>query len=62
MLEATFGWLLARPSLASVIAGATSPEQIRANAAAASAWAPTVADLAAIDDLFPLPDDPGARV
>ncbi|MCW3493932.1 aldo/keto reductase [Microbacterium sp. SSM24] len=62
MLEATFGWLLARPSLASVIAGATSPEQIRANAAAASAWTPTTEDLAAIDALFPLPEDPGARV
>lgn len=62
MLEATFGWLLARPSLASVIAGATSPEQVRANAAAASAWTPTADDLAAIDALFPLPEDPGARV
>lgn len=62
MLEATFGWLLARPSLASVIAGATSPDQVRANAAAASAWSPTADDLAAIDALFPLPDDPGARV
>jgi aryl-alcohol dehydrogenase-like predicted oxidoreductase len=62
MLEATFGWLLARPSLASVIAGATSPEQVRANAAAASAWSPTGEDLAAIDALFPLPEDPGARV
>ena len=40
MLEATFGWLLARPAISSVIAGATSPEQVRANAAAASAWTP----------------------
>lgn len=62
MLDATFGWLLARPSLASVIAGATSPEQVRANAAAASAWSPTAEDLAAMDAFFPLPDDPGARV
>lgn len=60
MLEATMGWLLARPSLASVIAGATSPEQVRANAAAATAWTPDAADLAAIDALFPLPDDPAA--
>ena len=30
MLEATFGWLLAQPGLSSVIAGATSPEQIAA--------------------------------
>lgn len=62
MLEATFGWLLARDSLASVIAGATSPEQVRANAAAASAWSPTAAELETIDALFPLPEDPGARV
>ena len=41
MLEATFGWLLARPALSSVIAGATSAEQVRANAAAATAWTPT---------------------
>ena len=62
MLEATFGWLLARESLASVIAGATSPEQVRSNAAAATAWSPTADDLAEIDALFPLPEDPGAKV
>jgi aryl-alcohol dehydrogenase-like predicted oxidoreductase len=60
MLQATFGWLLARPALSSVIAGATSPEQVRANAAAATAWTPTTADLDAIDRLFPLPADPAA--
>lgn len=60
MLEATFGWLLARSSISSVIAGATSPEQVRANAAAATAWTPTVADVAEIDAIFPLPDDPAA--
>jgi aryl-alcohol dehydrogenase-like predicted oxidoreductase len=52
MLEATFGWFLAQPSLASVIAGATTPEQIRQNAAAASAWTPTPAEIQAISDLF----------
>ena len=62
MLEATFGWMLARPALASVIAGATSPEQVRANAAAATAWSPTVEEISRIDELFPLPDDPGAKV
>jgi aryl-alcohol dehydrogenase-like predicted oxidoreductase len=62
MLEATFGWLLAQPGLSSVIAGATSAEQISANAAAAVAWSPSAADLAHIDALFPLPDDPAARV
>ena len=60
MLQATFGWLLARPELSSVIAGATTPEQVRANADAATAWTPTAADLAAVDALFPLADDPAA--
>lgn len=60
MLDATMGWLLARPALASVIAGATSPEQVRANAAAATAWTPTAAEIAEIDGLFPLPADPAA--
>jgi len=62
MLEATFGWLLSRPSLSSVIAGATSAEQVRSNAAAAGAWRPSPDDIAAIDALFPLPEDPAARV
>lgn len=60
MLEATFGWLLAQSPVSSVIAGATSAEQIRANAAAATAWVPDADDLAAIDALLPLPADPAA--
>ena len=51
MLQATFGWLLAQPSLTSVIAGATTPVQVRANAAAAS-WAPTPVEAAEISALF----------
>ncbi|MFP1601888.1 aldo/keto reductase [Microbacterium sp. 2216-1] len=62
MLQATFGWLLARPAVASVIAGATTPAQVEANAAAADAWTPDAADLAIIDALFPLPEDPAARM
>jgi aryl-alcohol dehydrogenase-like predicted oxidoreductase len=53
MLDATFGWFLAKPVVGSVIAGATRPEQVTANAAAASAWSPTAVDLATIDALFP---------
>lgn len=53
MLQATFGWFLAKPVVASVIAGATRPEQVAQNAAAASAWQPTAEDVAAIDALFP---------
>jgi aryl-alcohol dehydrogenase-like predicted oxidoreductase len=60
MLEATFGWLLAQQGVASVIAGATSPAQIEANARAGAAWTPGAEDLAAIDLLFPLPEDPAA--
>lgn len=36
MLDASIAWLLAQPTVASVIAGATSPEQVAANAAAGS--------------------------
>lgn len=52
MLEATFGWLLAQPGLTSVIAGATKPEQIVQNAQAATAWHPTIEDIAEISALF----------
>ena len=37
LLELAFAWLLGNPTVSSVIAGATRPEQIQANAAAA-AW------------------------
>ena len=33
LLELAISWLLSRPAVASVIAGATSPEQVAANAA-----------------------------
>jgi aryl-alcohol dehydrogenase-like predicted oxidoreductase len=36
LLELAFAWLLATPEVASVIAGATSPDQVKANAAAGS--------------------------
>lgn len=52
MLEATFAWLLAQPSLTSVIAGATTAEQIRQNAAAGTAWRPTTVEVAEISALF----------
>jgi len=51
MLQATFGWLLAQPSLTSVIAGATRPEQLRQNAEAA-AWHPDAAEEREISRLF----------
>ncbi|SEC05733.1 Predicted oxidoreductase [Paramicrobacterium humi] len=52
MLQATFGWLLAQPALASVIAGATSPEQVRQNADAATAWQPSADEVRAISEIF----------
>jgi aryl-alcohol dehydrogenase-like predicted oxidoreductase len=48
LLELAFSWLLARPPVASVIAGATKPEQVHANVAAGR-WALTAEDFAAID-------------
>ena len=55
MLQVAFGWLLAQPQVTSVIAGATTPEQVTANAEAARAWQPDADDLAAIDAIFPPP-------
>jgi aryl-alcohol dehydrogenase-like predicted oxidoreductase len=52
MLEATFAWLLAQPGLTSVIAGATSAEQVIQNADAAAAWRPDAEVVAQIGDLF----------
>ena len=57
LLELAFSWLLARPPVASVIAGATKPEQIEANVKAAG-WALTPEDLAEIDSLPHGPVDP----
>jgi aryl-alcohol dehydrogenase-like predicted oxidoreductase len=54
MLQATIGWLLDVPGLSSVIAGATSVEQVKANAAAASDWRPSAEEFAEISELFSL--------
>ena len=48
VLAVALGWLAAKPEVASVIAGATSPEQVAANVAA-TAWTPTDEDMAEID-------------
>ena len=48
LLELAFAWLLAHAPVSSVIAGATRPQQVQANAKAA-AWTLTAEDLAAID-------------
>jgi aryl-alcohol dehydrogenase-like predicted oxidoreductase len=48
LLELAFGWLLSRRCIASVIAGATSPEQVQQNAGALS-WQLTAEEIAAVD-------------
>jgi aryl-alcohol dehydrogenase-like predicted oxidoreductase len=50
LLQVAIDGLLAQPAVASVIAGATKPEQVRANAAAGD-WEPSAEDLAALNDL-----------
>ena len=47
MLELAFSWLLSRRAVVSVIAGATRPEQVRANAHAAG-WKMTAEELAEV--------------
>jgi aryl-alcohol dehydrogenase-like predicted oxidoreductase len=47
LLEVAIGGLAALPAIASVIAGATKPEQVRANVAAGE-WEPSAADLEAL--------------
>ena len=51
LLELAFSWLASRPSVASVIAGAKSPEQAQANARAAR-WRLTEGDLTEVDDIL----------
>ncbi|RYG74607.1 aldo/keto reductase [bacterium] len=51
ILELAFSWLASRPTVASVIAGATSAQQIEGNAAAVN-WKLSEADLAEIDAIL----------
>jgi len=48
LLELAFSWMAARPTTASIIAGATKPEQIDSNVAAAG-WKLTVEEIAEVD-------------
>jgi aryl-alcohol dehydrogenase-like predicted oxidoreductase len=52
LLEMAFSWLASQESVASVIAGATSPEQVRSNVNAMG-WKLTADDLAEIDRIAP---------
>jgi aryl-alcohol dehydrogenase-like predicted oxidoreductase len=53
MLEVAIGGLAALPGCTSVIAGATTPDQVTANAAAGE-WIPSAEDLAEIDKITPI--------
>jgi aryl-alcohol dehydrogenase-like predicted oxidoreductase len=57
LLELAFSWLLSHRPVSSVIAGATSAEQVRANLKAAG-WRLTAEELAEVDRLAPL-ENPG---
>ena len=50
LLDLAIGGLAARPVVGSVIAGASRPEQVRANVAAGT-WTPTAEELALIDEI-----------
>ena len=52
VLDVAIGGLAAQPAVGSVIAGATTPEQVRRNAQA-GAWRPTAEDLVALDEVVP---------
>ena len=56
ILELAMSWLASQQEIATVIAGATSAEQVRANAEAVEAWRLSEDEFAEIDDL--LGDDP----
>ncbi|HYH80015.1 MAG TPA: aldo/keto reductase [Longimicrobium sp.] len=57
LLELAFSWLLSRPAVVSVIAGATKPEQVNGNAGAAG-WRLSAEDLAELDGILPSATDP----
>jgi aryl-alcohol dehydrogenase-like predicted oxidoreductase len=51
ILDLAFAWLLGHPAVSSVIAGATSPEQVKANAATAE-WALTPEEVKQVGELI----------
>jgi aryl-alcohol dehydrogenase-like predicted oxidoreductase len=55
ILDVAIGGLAAQPGCSSVIAGATSGEQVKANAEAAT-WLPSAEELTSLDRIVPAPD------
>lgn len=52
VVDLAMSWLASRPAVASIIAGATRPDQVRSNAAA-SEWRLTAGELAAVSEMRP---------
>ena len=52
LLELAIGWLASQDVVATVICGATRPAQVKANAAAVTAWRLTSEELAEVDTLL----------
>jgi aryl-alcohol dehydrogenase-like predicted oxidoreductase len=52
LLELALGWLASQPEVGTVIAGATSGDQVRANAAAVGAWRLTEEDFEELDEIL----------
>lgn len=59
LLDLALSWLASEPIVASVIAGATSPDQVRANAAATTAWDLTPDERSEVDRLLGAPSRSG---
>ena len=57
--ELALAWLLANPAVCSVIAGASSPDQVVQNVAAAN-WGLSPDDLKGIDEIVPPPENTSA--
>jgi aryl-alcohol dehydrogenase-like predicted oxidoreductase len=55
VLDVAIGGLAAQPGCTSVISGAMTPEQVKANAQAGE-WEPTVEELAELDEIVPAPE------
>jgi aryl-alcohol dehydrogenase-like predicted oxidoreductase len=54
-IDVAIAGLAAQPAVASVIAGATRPEQVAANVATVERWQPSAEDLAELDRIAPTP-------
>jgi aryl-alcohol dehydrogenase-like predicted oxidoreductase len=59
LLELAISWLASRPTVASVISGATSPAQVRTNAGAAG-WKLSDSELSEIDSIVGRPQQQAA--